>query len=57
MGNYKNVNNDQNISVLGAIMLYRTMLRDGRIKADGPASKRLEVLTKRYDSGEKHFKT
>ena len=53
----KKVGSDQSISIYGAIMMYRKLIRGNKIKVDGAAAKRLAELEKRYDRGEKHYRS
>ncbi len=50
-----NNGNDNNISISGAIMLYKQLLEEGTIKIDGAASKRLKNLSAQYKKGKRHF--
>lgn len=53
----KKLGSDQTISIYGAMMMYRKLLRENKIKANGSAARRLAELEKRYDSGEKYYRS
>ena len=45
------------ILVYSCIMLYRKLIKTGKIKINGAAARRLKVLEDRYDGGDKIFKS
>ena len=53
----KKIGSDQSISIYGAIMMYRKLMRGNKIKTNGAAAMRLAELEKRYDNGEKYYRS
>ena len=54
---YPRQSSDTSISIYSCIMLYRKLIKTGKIKINGAAARRLKVLEDRYDGGDKIFKS